>query len=99
MCHSYGASNSYDLNYFDILSRHDITCISCEFQTEFADPLYVEKITVYETFDGGSVKLIQLRSPEGHWESVFEEKPLTTRVYKKSRVYDIFPKVRCIFNS
>ena len=59
----------------------------------------MEKISVYKNFDSGAVKSIEVRSPEGDWDSVFEGKPSTFRVYKKSRVINIFPKVRSTYDS
>ena len=57
------------------------------------DQLFIQKISVYETYNGGGVKLVQLLSPEQKWMTVFKMESTTPKVYKNSRIFDIFPKV------
>ena len=53
---------------------------------------------MYETFSGRGVTLVQVKSPEQQWVTVFKEDKAKDEFNKTSGTFDIFPKVRLIIS-
>ena len=62
-------------------------------QVAIADPLVIHKIHVYETFNSGGVKIVQIMSPQQTWATVFKMDSPSPQIFKNSRIFVIFPKV------
>ena len=62
-------------------------------QVGIADPLFIERISVYETFNGGGVRLVQVMSPEQKWITVLMADSARPGIHTKSNILNIFPKV------
>ena len=53
----------------------------------------IEKISLYETFNGGGVKRIQVMSPELKWTTVYKADSAKPGTHTSGNILNIFPKV------
>ncbi len=61
---------------------------------EFETAVYVTAINIYETWNGGGVKMISARTPDGSWKAIWET--LSVEVFESARIFS--PSIQVFFN-
>ena len=75
---------------FIVLHKASFNCVLC--QVALKDPVIMQKIHIYETFNGGAVTSVEGMGTDKKWKSLY--KTDKTEVLTKERVLEIPVKVR-----
>ena len=72
-------------------------CNVVSWQVALSEHLFIEKLYIYETFNGGGVRRVQTLKPDHRWHTLFNRNS-PQKVYKRSRILTISTEVKMNFN-